>query len=102
MKKIYDRSEMYFLVGEDNLKEIWTWKDPEHLFRICRIVVIGRRGERKENEPLDLPGPVDRLDIHRIDLSSSEIRARVKKGLSIRYLVPPRVERYIYDHSLYR
>ena len=93
--------DLHFLIGEDNLKDIWSWKEPERLFRICRIVVIGRAGNRREQGPLELPGPVLALDIHRIVCSSSEIRSRVQRGESIRYLVPPDVERYIYDHRLY-
>jgi nicotinate-nucleotide adenylyltransferase len=39
---------------------------------------------------------------HRIGISSTEIRMRIAEGLAIRYLVPPEVEMYIYEHGLYR
>ncbi len=97
----YSRGELYFLIGEDNLKDIWSWKDPERLFELCSVVVIGRAGSEGAANSGALPGPVIRLDIHRIDLSSSEIRSRLREGRSIRYLVPPAVERYIYDNHLY-
>ena len=95
-------NDLYFLIGEDNLGEIWSWKEPEALFRRCRVVVIGRLGSDRLTISPDLPGPVTTLDIQRIRLSSSEIREKVKEGRSIRYLVPPEVERYIYEHRLYR
>jgi nicotinate-nucleotide adenylyltransferase len=93
--------ELHFLLGEDNLDEIWTWKEPERLFHLCRVVVLGRWGASRDPGGRDLPGPVTMLARRRIDLSSSEVRERVRKGLPIRCLVPPRVERYIKDHSLY-
>jgi len=101
LKDEYSGSELYFLLGEDNLRDIWSWKEPERLFSLCEVVVIGRPGENLVEQPADLPGKLIMLDIHRIDLSSSEIRERLAKGLPIRYLVPPEVERYIYDNRLY-
>ncbi len=97
----FSGGEIFFLIGEDNLKDLWSWKEPERLFSLCQVVVIGRPGEKCLMETRDLPGEVRRLDIHRIDLSSSEIRERLVKGLPLRYLVPPEVERYIYDNRLY-
>jgi nicotinate-nucleotide adenylyltransferase len=94
--------DLYFLIGADNLDEIWTWKDPKRLFQICRVVVIGRAGLEVESKQINLPGPVMYLDLLRINLSSSEIRSRIKKDQSIRYLVPQNVERYIYEKQLYR
>jgi len=102
LKEEIGDGDLYFLIGADNLDEIWTWKDPEKLFQICRVVVIGRPGLELESKQNDLPGPVTTLDILRINLSSSEIRSRIKKGRSIRYLVPQNVERYIYEKRLYR
>jgi nicotinate-nucleotide adenylyltransferase len=102
LKCNFPNSEFFFLVGEDNLPEIWAWKEPERLFGLCRMVVIGRPGGRNPARDMDLPGPVITLNIHRIDLSSSEIRRRVREGRSIRYLVPSDVERYIYEKRLYR
>lgn len=93
---------LYFLIGEDNLKDIWSWKEPERLFQSCQVVVIGRPGEDRAPELDDLPGQLTRIDLHRIDLSSSEIRERLMNDLPIRYLVPPEVERYIYENRLYR
>jgi nicotinate-nucleotide adenylyltransferase len=101
LKDEYSGNEFFFLIGEDNLRDIWSWKKPEQLFGLCEVVVIGRPGEKLVDQPAELPGNLTRLDIHRIELSSSEIRERLEKNLPIRYLVPPEVERYIYDNRLY-
>jgi len=101
LRERYSRGELYFLIGEDNLRDIWSWKEPDKLFNTCSVVVIGRAGREDESGFDNLPGPAIRLDIHRIDLSSSEIRSRIGEGRSISYLVPPAVERYIYGNHLY-
>lgn len=102
LKEEFSGNDLFFLIGEDNLGEIWSWKEPERLFHDCRVIVIGRPGGDRMTIPSDLPGPATALDIHRIRLSSSEIREMVREGRSIRYLVPREVEGYIYEHRLYR
>ena len=102
LRKEHEQGDFFFLIGEDNLDDIWSWKEPEKLFQICHVVVIGRAGRDRESKRIELPGPVTNLDVHRINLSSSEIRSMLKKGRSIRYLVPKNVEHYIYEHHLYR
>ncbi len=101
LREEFPENDLFFLIGEDNLEEIWSWKEPERLFRECRVIVIGRPGGGGMTVPSDLPGPATALDIHRIRLSSSEIREKIRQGRSIRYLVPREVERYIYEHRLY-
>jgi nicotinate-nucleotide adenylyltransferase len=101
LQEEFPGNDLFFLIGEDNLGEIWSWKDPERLFQECRVIVIGRPGGDRITIPSDIPGPATALDIHRIQLSSSEIREKIRQGRSIRYLVPREVERYIYEHRLY-
>jgi len=105
------RVQLCWVIGSDSLAELATWKDVPALVSSCRIVTVPRPG----NEHPDL-GPLERLlskdqvaelrrgflDAPRIDISATDIRQRVRKGLSIRYLVPETVREYILANRLYR
>jgi len=101
-------AEIYFIVGPDALAEFSQWKEPARLLENCQVVGIGRPGHVEADlHILDLfvPGASRRIkmmDVPQIDIRSTDIRNRVAKGLSIRYLVPEAVERYIREHGLYR
>lgn len=90
-------SEIFLLLGEDNLPKLPTWHRYEALCHRVRFVCFGRRFEG--TLPGNLP-PLHRL-ARRVDISSTEIRARIAKGLPIRYLVPEAVHRIILTHGLY-
>lgn len=99
-------TELYFLMGADSLVELPTWRQPDRLMRLCRIVAVGRPGYRVELAELDrlLPGAANlirMMDTPIVDISSTDIRRRVQQGRTIRYLVPAAVERYIVEHRLY-
>jgi nicotinate-nucleotide adenylyltransferase len=89
-----DDSEIYYLIGEDNLSALASWHRFEQLQKMVRFVVLDRTG-RQTNHPYQV--------VHRrIDISATEIRKRIASGRSIRYLVPPAVEEIIRRSNLYR
>lgn len=102
---------LYWVIGGDTLPELHTWYRIRELAELCRIVTAVRPGyERPNLSPL---GQVlaedcvrrladDVLPTPRIDISATEIRARVRAGRSIRYLVPEPVREYIEQRGLYR
>ncbi|MDY7041504.1 MAG: nicotinate-nucleotide adenylyltransferase [Chloroflexota bacterium] len=99
--------EMYFIMGSDSLADILTWHRPDRLIRLSRLAVVARPGYRVDMDELErwLPGVSQRVNFinsPQLDVSSSEIQRRVLAGESIKYQVPPAVERYIYKHGLYR
>jgi nicotinate-nucleotide adenylyltransferase len=100
-------AEIYFIVGPDALAELPRWKDPGRLVEICQVVGIGRPGHAQTDlHTLEssIPGVSQRImlmDVPQIDIGATEIRKRVAQGLSIRYLVPEAVEKYIVHHKLY-
>lgn len=93
---------VYFVVGADQFGELSDWREPEEVARLARLVVMTRDGE--EPGPVD-PGvqvPYEVVPVTRIDISSTEVRRRVREGRSIRYLVPEAVRRIIEENGLYR
>jgi len=107
---VYPDADLYFIIGGDTLPELHTWKDISDLLDLCRFITMVRPGFdpetlRKLNLHLEsrhIDDLISRVTVgHVFDISSTEIRVRVAKKESIRYLVPDAVERYIHEHQLY-
>ncbi len=104
----YPEASFCFLVGADTLFSMETWKRPEVIFAKAGILAAVRDGR----QPKELQTQADYLtrkyqaEIHllpcdQVEISSSDIRRRVKEGRSIRYLVPESVRQYILEKHLY-
>jgi nicotinate-nucleotide adenylyltransferase len=107
----YPGVELCFIIGSDSLPELHLWRDIDALLGLCRVVTLARPGvdlaalramDLKLDETRQARIRADIRTGHLLNVSSSEIRYRVAEGMSIRYLVPPGVEMYIAEHSLYR
>ena len=96
------RARLFLLMGADSLEEFVTWRDPEAILGLATLAVAKRRGRERPAARLARRGRIVWLDNAEIDLSSSLVRARVRRGRSIRYLVPEAVAAYIARHRLYR
>lgn len=111
-----------FIMGIDAFREIATWKEYRSIFTLCDVVVTSRPPVDEVRLRAALPVAVraefcyrprikqlehstgNRIIFQRIsdlDISASAIRQRLRRGLSVRYLVPAAVERYIARHRLY-
>ena len=93
--------EIFFLAGEDALADLPWWREPAAIAALAWIVVAPREGVELRT---DLPFPAERLlrlEMPYIGISSTDLRRRAQQRLSLRYLTPPAVEAYIYDHGLY-
>lgn len=104
----YGGDTLNFIIGGDTLMEVGGWKDAAKVVKLCRLIVYQRPGFNeekvmKEAERLRrlLGASVIFVNGPLLEISSTEIRQRIKKGKSIRYLVPQKVEEYIYSHNLY-
>jgi nicotinate-nucleotide adenylyltransferase len=99
--------DLTFILSAETLRDVPTWHSPERLIAACRLAVVPRNGLAVPDRAWQrehLPGGesrVEHLSAPRLDVSSTIIRERRAAGRSIRYLVPPAVERYIGDHGLY-
>jgi nicotinate-nucleotide adenylyltransferase len=99
--------ELFFILGWDNLVQLPQWKESFRIIRMCHLVAVPRPGYSAPDLgklEADIPGlsrKVVLMDSPEIDVSASEIRSRVARGLSIRCLVPEAVAEYIRQHKLY-
>jgi nicotinate-nucleotide adenylyltransferase len=93
-------AELHFLMGADQFARFDTWKEPAEVARLARLVVMEREGGAPASAPV-ADVPFDVVRVLRVDLSSTDIRARVREGRSIRHRVPDAVRRIIEDHGLY-
>jgi nicotinate-nucleotide adenylyltransferase len=101
LRHTYHGAEIYFLTGSDVLDEIHTWRDPEEIYKLAKMVIAVRPGFDDFDRRNRFARKSLVVDITGLDISSSQIRKRVKKGQSIKYLVPSRVEEYIRRKKLY-
>lgn len=100
-------AELFFLMGEDSLRDLPTWRAPARILRAARLAVAARPGIDTDLTALEqeLPGISARVAFvptPEIGIAARDLRARVAAGRPIRYQVPPTVEAYILAHSLYR
>jgi nicotinate-nucleotide adenylyltransferase len=100
-------SQLYLIIGEDNLKYIASWKQADEIFQCAQLVVAPR--EKQTDKTLDsqiakaLPtsAKVIMLDLPHVKVSSSEIRKRLRAGESIASLVPPEVNEMLIQTKAY-
>ncbi len=95
------RGELFFLLGQDSLDEFKNWREPERILRLARLVVVPRGRERAAPLSARYRRRVVALTPPRIEISSPEIRTRVRRGLTVRYWTPDAVLRYLTRHGLY-
>ncbi len=96
--------EFYFIVGADALADLPNWHDPARIVRHATLAVAPRDVQEVNATALNVPDVTSRIvtfTMPRIDVASTDIRAFAAAARSIRYLVPPAVERYIASHRLY-
>jgi len=92
---------IYWIVGADSVLDMSSWKDVDELLSICKFVAINRPGYDLNQVDQRFLKKVQLFKVTDVDISASEIRRRVRQGESIKYLVPPAVEGYIYENGLY-
>jgi len=109
----YPGDDLVVLLGADVLSTFAKWREPRRIASMARLAILHRavNGGAVEKAAVagavraitgdDLPAPVV-LDTRRVDLSSTEIRERVRQGRSLHGYVPDAVARYVREHALYR
>ncbi len=102
-----DEAKLFFLMGTDAYSSLNQWKKPKRLIELAELVVVNRAREQLQARPewlenCENEGRVHLDDFSYLDISSTDIRKRIYNKLSIRFLVPDLVEKFISEKQLYR
>ncbi|QSR88768.1 nicotinate-nucleotide adenylyltransferase [Methylacidiphilum caldifontis] len=95
--KLYPQAELFWIIGSDQIAGLPRWKDYAELIQIVKFIVVPRSNYPFEKTDYLIPLP----KIRYVDISSTEIRERVKKDLPFFHLLPEAVFNYIKKHSIY-
>ena len=101
-------SEIYFIMGADSLLSIETWHKPEKIFKQCNVVVVDRdNSDEKITKQISYleqkyEARIIYLNMPMVDISSTNIKERIRNNAPITNLVPKKVEEYILQNKLYK
>lgn len=96
-------AQLFLLIGEDHVTQFASWREPERIASLATIAVLARGGVPVPAAAAATEAyPMTYLETRRVDISSTEIRARVREGRSIRGFVSDAVAEYIRSAGLYR
>ena len=108
VKEKYPDAELHFISGYDSIIELPDWERPKELLSLCGFIAVKRPGY--ENEKLSeeiekitsvFGGEIKLIEVPQINISSSEIRYRINNKMPVKYLVPGKVEKYIFENKLF-
>jgi nicotinate-nucleotide adenylyltransferase len=99
LKNRYDELEL--IIGYDNIFSFHTWKDPDEIMKLTKLVVLKRKSSHPPQFEDKYYQQAIFVQTRGIEISATDLRERVKNGLPINFLVPPKVMEYINNHKLY-
>jgi len=99
LKKTYE--ELEFIIGYDNIFTFHIWKNPDEIIELAKIIVLKRKSSHPPEFKDKYYNRAVFVQTRGIEISATDLRERIKKGLPINFLVPPKVLEYIYSHKLY-
>jgi nicotinate-nucleotide adenylyltransferase len=101
-RSVYPEDDLYWVIGGDQLPQLHLWKDIGELARIVEFIFLERPGYPVKAAP-SIPGlKLHRCDGHLLAISSTELRERTRRSLSLDYFVPHKAIVYIRQKGLYR
>ena len=95
-------AQWFLIVGADQYAGLHTWRDWRELLSRVTLAVANRPGPMPAPDPQVLRQPHRVVPLPMLDVSATDIRARVRQGLPIDSMVPQTVARYIDQHQIYR
>ena len=93
--------ELWLIIGADSLTELHRWKDPEALFQSTRVAVLPRPGFSFDQVSGEYLSRVRILKTPFVNISATDIRARLRADRSVDGLLPQNVIDYIRANGLY-
>jgi nicotinate-nucleotide adenylyltransferase len=96
-----NNDDLEFIIGYDNIFEFNTWKDPDEIMKLAKVIVLKRRSSHPPQFKDKYYNQAIFVQTRGIEISATDLRERVKKGQPINFLVPQKVMEYIYKHKLY-
>ena len=110
LKEQYPDAKLYFIMGEDSIYAVSSWRRPQDIFSLATILIAVRNDESSYSHMESQIAEIQKqyhcsmkiIHSPSVMIASSDIRSRVAKHQSIRYLVPDSVAQYIIDHDLYK
>ncbi len=104
----YKDSKIYFIIGADSAYDLDKWKKPKEILKYCSLVVINRTTENKEDlssyckkKEEEYKGEIIVLDAFGPEISSTQIRMKIKTDREVSDLLPQKVLEYIKENKLY-
>jgi nicotinate-nucleotide adenylyltransferase len=97
----WPKTALYLVLGSDNLKFLPSWKEPEEILGLAKVVLVERPKARLSRTKIWVNRAVVIKAPH-LEVSSSQIREKVRRKEKISFWVPERVEKYIEKHRLYK
>jgi nicotinate-nucleotide adenylyltransferase len=100
--KRFPGDRLFWLIGADQVQQLGDWREISELVRLVEFGQFARPGCAVVAPP-EVPGlRLHAVRSHRVEVSSTELRERVRLGRPLRYFVPLKVNHYIESKSLYR
>ncbi len=103
LRELYPEDELYWIIGADQAAKLSQWCRIEEIARLLSFALVGRPGSRSPDSDLRIAGlRMHCIEGHACDISSSELRARVRSGRSLHFFTPARVVARIVEKGWYR
>ena len=101
-RSLYPNDELFWIIGGDQLPKLHLWRDIAEVVKLVDFIFLERPGYPIKAHP-DIPGlQLHRCDGHLLAVSSTELRERTRRQLSLDYFVPHKAIVYIQEKGLYR
>lgn len=107
LNELYPDWQIYFIIGEDSLCDLPTWYEPETVCQNCILLVFPRSLDSRldlliKERTKEFNADIRKINAPLVNVSSTDIRNRIRTGDDISGLVPRRVYEYIAEKGLYK